>query len=107
MKANNILKRKKTGAVLFSSIFFTVSCDGSGGNNSKYDEAYFLENLTFTLNEEGNGYEVNGGGKVQDCEHIIIPAEYESLPVIGVSGFAHIQKLKTIDIPDSVLYYSS
>jgi len=48
---------------------------------------YFAETLEFALNKSGNGYIVTGMGK---CErgNVVVPAEYQGKPVIGIGAGA-------------------
>ena len=59
--------------------------------------------LEYTLNNDGVSYSVTGIGNCTDTD-IVIPTEYEGLPVttIGNSAFRACSKLTSVTIPDSV-----
>ena len=60
--------------------------------------------LAFEINATGDGYVVSHIGTCTDT-YIVIPAEYEGLPVIGVgeSAFAGCEIIKGVVFPDSLI----
>lgn len=62
------------------------------------------EGLEYTLNDDGVSYSVKGIGTCTDTE-IVIPREYNNLPVtiIGESAFCDNYKIISVTIPDSVI----
>ena len=60
--------------------------------------------LEFSLNADGVSYSVIGIGECTD-EDLIIPGEYNGLPVtvIGVEAFNDCDTLKSVTIPDSII----
>lgn len=62
------------------------------------------ESLDYELSKDGNGFIVTGFGSCED-RHIIIPAEYEGKPVIGVGSYAfsYRSNLTSVVIPNSVI----
>ena len=60
----------------------------------------YEKNLTFRV-ENGKAYVT---GLSDDTPHLIIPAEYEGCPVVGIdaNAFAEHTELRTVDIPDTV-----
>ena len=63
----------------------------------------YSEGLEFALNDAGDGYIVVGIGSCEDTE-VVIPSEYEGLPVVGIgdSAFRWCTDLTSIVIPDGV-----
>lgn len=61
------------------------------------------QNLDLQLNESGTEYTVVGIGECEDS-FIVIPAEYEGVPItsIGYQAFAHNEKIEGVCIPESV-----
>ncbi len=76
--------------LLISSVVLLTSCG---------------ENMFYTENEEGTGYILTGCSK-RSAKKITVPAEHEGLPVIGIgsSVFHSFGELKTVILPDSILY---
>ena len=66
-------------------------------------EAASEEDLTFTLNEDGESYSVSDCDELAEGE-IVIPETYNSLPVtsIGNSAFYNCTSLTAIEVPDSI-----
>lgn len=60
--------------------------------------------LEFRLNDEGNGYIVTGYNELKNPKEIVIPSEYEDLPVvaIGYQAFMYRDTLKKVVIPNTV-----
>ena len=79
------------------------SADPDDGQDPSEPEADPTEGLRYKLNEDGNGYTVSGIGTATDTD-IVIPSEYNGLPVtsIGDWAFSECTSLTSIDIPDSV-----
>ena len=67
------------------------------------EAAYYSKGLSYTLNSNGTYYSVSGIGTCTDTD-IVIPAEYNGLPVkvIGSNAFKYCSNITTITIPDSV-----
>ena len=61
------------------------------------------EGLTYRLSDDGRSYEVTGIGECTDTE-LVIPSEYNGLPVTGIGGFAFsgCSGLTSVAISDSV-----
>ena len=61
------------------------------------------EGLSYELNGDGNGYTVSGIGTATDTD-IVIPSEYNGLPVTSTWGYAFTwcTSLTSVTIPDSV-----
>ncbi len=61
------------------------------------------QNLDLQLNESGTEYTVVGIGECEDS-FIVIPAEYEGIPIttIGYQAFMHNAKIEGVCIPESV-----
>ena len=64
------------------------------------------EELKFELNEDGTGYIVSSS--YSEDEIIVIPAEYEGMPVIGIGDHAfHMRNtVKKVYMPDSITFIS-
>ena len=77
-----------------------VTDDGQEPNEPEYTPT---EGLSYILNGDGNGYTVSGIGTATDTD-IVIPSEYNGLPVtgIGYTAFAWCDSLTSVVIPDSV-----
>lgn len=60
-------------------------------------------NLAYALLDDGT-YEVCGMGNYQDEENIIIPSEYEGVPVTRVAdnAFKNCESIKSVTIPNSI-----
>ncbi len=67
------------------------------------DSAKFSEGLGYKLSEDETYYTVSGRGSCKDT-NIIIPEEYNGLPVagIGARAFYGVQGLTSVTIPNSV-----
>ena len=65
----------------------------------------YSEGLQYTLNTDENGYAVNGMGTCTDA-NIIIPIEYNSLPVTSISdeAFKNRGTIVSVIIPDSITH---
>lgn len=65
--------------------------------------AYATEGLAYELNAEKTAYTVTGIGEATDGK-LVIPAEYNELPVtaIAVRAFSQCTSIISIEIPDSV-----
>lgn len=76
-------------------------------NNYKCEKCSFTkkvsQGLEFALNFSKTGYDVIGIGSCED-EHLVIPFEYEGLPVVGIIDQALYfqEQLKSVTIPNSV-----
>jgi hypothetical protein len=85
--------------------------DGKKFANSKWsnkvyytaEEPDLAEGLLFTLIDDGAAYSV-AFGSFTDKYHIVIPSEYENLPVTQIAemGFSYTYYVGTVFIPDSV-----
>ena len=65
--------------------------------------------LTFTLNGDNTGYIVSGNDNVKDLTQIVIPYEYNNLPIIAIAdgGFKDYVNLQKIIIPNSIIDINS
>ena len=74
-----------------------------GEIDPNYEELPVKEELEFKLSKDGTYYILTGLGTCTDTK-IVIPSEYEGLPVttIGASAFSECTSLTSIEIPDSV-----
>ncbi len=63
--------------------------------------------LEFTLNSDGKSYSVSKGTCIE--ENIVIPSEYEGLPVTMISdnAFSYCANLKSIEIPANIINIGS
>ena len=77
-------------------------CTGNNPNKPKPLEPTW-ELLNFTLIDDGTAYEVSSDST--HATHIVIPSEYNGLPVtrIGNDAFIEFRNLKSIYIPDSII----
>ena len=81
------------------------------GKNSKSVNGFIVEfdlvdinnDLEFTLNDDGVSYSVTGIGNC-DCKDVIIPSEFDCLPVIGIAerAFYECLNLESIVISENV-----
>ena len=74
--------------------------DGQDQSEPEYTPT---EGLSYILNEDESGYTVSGIGTATDTD-IVIPSEYNGLPVTGIGSWAFYAcaSLTSIAIPDSV-----
>ncbi|MBE6668412.1 MAG: hypothetical protein E7607_08920 [Ruminococcaceae bacterium] len=91
--------------ILAISIFVT-SC-GSGKHNGENNNTVNQDDkkeLKYELNEAGDGYlVVNAGNYPLNAEEIVIPAEYQGKPVIGIAKKAFsFNHAKRIELPNSI-----
>ena len=65
---------------------------------------FYTEGLKFTLSKDGKSYSVNNGGK-EDYEEIIIPSNYQGIPVTNIGSFNDSGEgwIKKVSIPESVI----
>lgn len=77
--------------------------DYRDGVCTRCKEKYESSGLSFSLNDDGNGYTVTGIGTCTDTV-VCIPSEYNSKPVtsIGNEAFRNVDALLKIIIPDTV-----
>ena len=77
--------------------------DSDGLHCSKCKKNYFTETLSFALSDDGKSYVVTGS---EDCkaETVIVPAEYQGLPVteIGEFSFSFHKTMTAIVLPESL-----
>lgn len=83
----------------------TTTESTTGSNESPETPSVAEATASLTYEKNGNAYTVTG--VTEDVEHIVIPAEYQGLPVtaIGESAFAysrHNAAIVSVVIPDSV-----
>ncbi len=71
-------------------------------------EVYYSKGLAYTLSDDETYYIVSGKGSCTDTD-IVIPAEYNSLPVkeIGSAAFAYESGIVAVTLPESVLTIAS
>ena len=67
-------------------------------------ERYYSKGLEYTLNSQGTAYEISRIGECTDT-NIVIPNEYEGLPVtsIGKHAFSSCDSCISVTIPNSVI----
>ena len=97
----NILRVGLVLLFVCSVLFAFTACRDTGADELPPTPS---EGLAFTLNRSGRSYTVSGIGSCTDTE-IVIPAEYNGLPVtkIGDNAFADITAITAVHIPDSVV----
>ena len=79
----------------------TLSSDGV--TCSKCHQNYFAVTLEFTLKVDGTSYVVSNAENCK-AENVIVPAEYNGLPVteIGGSAFSFNETMTSIELPDTI-----
>lgn len=89
--------------VVFSCVL--VACNN---DEKESEDINYSEGLSYSLNEKGNGYIVDGIGTFDGVD-LVIPSEYDNLLVtsIGDRAFRNCNKLKSVTIPDSVIKIGS
>ncbi len=96
-------------AVIFTFMAF-VSCTpsengGTEGTPPPDDDTkvVYSEGLEYSLSEDGSFYSVSGIGKCYDTD-IIIPEQYNGLPVIEIAPYAfyNLRSLENVILPDSI-----
>ena len=62
------------------------------------------EGLSYELNQDGTGYVVTGGEGIPGFTNLVIPSEYEGLPVVGIGDRAFSSyPITNLVIPDSIV----
>ena len=89
--------------ILLSMVLVFTSCDSSTKDDNKGDEIQPSEGLQYTLSYDGTYYIVAGIGSCKDVD-IVIPGEYNNLPVITIGSWAFVNctSLTSVVIPDSI-----
>ncbi len=100
------MKKLLTIALTFLSAFFlalTLSACDYGGANAAEDDLNNCVDINYELNKEGTGYIAMG---VVDGKgwNVVIPDEYEELPVVEVrsSAFMGINSIKKVTVGNNV-----
>ena len=88
-----------TAFLAVSFMIFPIGCDNLSSKPSK--------GLEFALTGNGAGYDVVGIGTCTD-KNIVIPDEYEGLPILGIedNAFLNCDFVKSIKLPKTVNYVS-
>ena len=84
--------------------YYSCACGEKGTETFEYgNNKNYTKGLKFALNSSKTAYEVTGIGTAA-AKNIVIPIEYENLPVtrIGEYAFSHCSTLTGITIPDGV-----
>jgi hypothetical protein len=95
----NIFSKVITICLAVSILISLIGCDNLSGNPS--------QGLEFALTGNGVGYDVVGIGSCTD-KNVVIPDEYEGLPVLGVedNAFLNCGFVESIKLPKTVNYVS-
>lgn len=94
---------------VFDSKETNTPSDNNDNDKQQNDEIDDLKQpsvgLEYKLNADENAYIVTGIGTCKDTE-VIIPEEYDGLPIIGIGedAFEKCEQLTGITIPDSFIY---
>lgn len=82
----------------------TTTTPSQGSPVEPPEEEKYSDGLEFTLNSDGEGYSVTGIGSCTDVD-IVIPDEYEGLPVIAISdnAFKNNSDIQSLTTGDSLV----
>ncbi len=67
---------------------------------AKYDRC--TDGLVFTLREDNSGYVVSAGSTGLGEADVVIPAQYNGLPVLSVGSFANRSEIRSLSVPEGV-----
>lgn len=67
---------------------------------AKYDRC--TDGLVFTLREDNAGYVVSAGSSGLGEADVVIPAQYNGLPVLSIGSFANRSEMKSLSVPEGV-----
>ena len=86
--------------LILTAILLALCCASLSGCDSDY--GYAPEGMSFSMNEEGDGYIVVGYSG--DDSEVVIPKKYSGMPVLGIGEYAfrNCTFLESITLPDSI-----
>ncbi len=95
------MKRSVRSLILSMLILILPFTLGCGGENRDSEATPGLE---FSLNQDGRAYSLCGIGSADEAKEIIVPSEYNGLPVIAVlhGTFPPIINMESVYFPDSI-----